>query len=68
VPKRHHLSAVTGENGLEALGGLLKAFVRQGGMFLHIDVIDSAVLQDAQKHPELIGAYFGLAGAIQYSG
>jgi len=47
-----HPSAVAAENGVAALVGLLKAFVCQGGMFLHIDVIDSALLREAQKHPE----------------
>lgn len=44
--------SVTGENGIDALVGLTKTFIKLGGYFLHIDVIDSATLIDAQRHPE----------------
>jgi formate C-acetyltransferase len=47
-----HPSSVTGENGLEALAGLMRAFVRLGGIFMQIDVVDSALLRDAQEHPD----------------
>ena len=30
----------------------MRSFVRLGGCFLHIDVMDSALLLDAQRHPE----------------
>ena len=30
----------------------MRSFVRLGGVFLHIDVIDDAVLRDAQANPE----------------
>ena len=43
---------VRGEAGVEALVALMRGFVRQGGMFLHIDVVDSAMLIDAQRNPE----------------
>lgn len=44
--------SVKGEAGVDALVGLMRSFVRLGGCFLHIDVMDSAVLLDAQRHPE----------------
>jgi len=47
-----HPSCVEGEAGIDALVALLRAFVRQGGWFLQIDVVDSAVLRDAQLHPD----------------
>ena len=47
-----HPSAVQGERGLEALVGLLRALVQLGGFYLHVDVVDSAMLIDAQRHPE----------------
>ncbi len=47
-----HPQSVRGENGVTALAGLLKAFVRLGGCFVHVDVVDSAMLIDAQRHPE----------------
>jgi len=47
-----HPSSLTGENGLAALAGLLRSFVRLGGIFMQVDVVDSRVLRDAQAHPE----------------
>ena len=44
--------SVKGEDGAKALVGLMRSFVKLGGCFLHIDVMDSAVLLDAQRHPE----------------
>ena len=44
--------SVKGEAGVDALVALMRSFVRLGGCFLHIDVVDSAVLLDAQRHPE----------------
>jgi pyruvate-formate lyase len=49
---RLHPTAVKNEDGLKALVGLLKAFVRLGGFYLNIDVVDAAVLREAQEHPE----------------
>lgn len=43
---------VEGERGVDALVGLMRGFVRMGGMFLHIDVVDTELLRDAQEHPE----------------
>ena len=45
-------SAVSGEDGLEAMYGLLMTFVRRGGHALQINVFDSKTLRDAQVHPE----------------
>ena len=45
-------SSVKGEDGVNALVGLMKAFVRLGGFFLQIDVLDAAMLIDAKAHPE----------------
>lgn len=45
-------SAVSGDDGLEAMYGLLMTFIRRGGHALHINVFDAATLRDAQKHPE----------------
>jgi len=45
-------ASVKGENGINALVGLTKTFIKLGGFYLHIDVIDSATLIDAQRHPE----------------
>jgi len=47
-----HPSCCRGESGLEAMVGLLRAFVKLGGFYLQIDVVDSDVLRDAQLHPE----------------
>ena len=45
-------SAVSGEDGLEAMYGLLMTFVRRGGHAIHINVFHADTLRDAQKHPE----------------
>lgn len=47
-----HPASVAGEPGRQAMVALMRSFVRLGGMFLHIDVVDSAMLLDAQRHPE----------------
>ncbi|HOJ33199.1 MAG TPA: pyruvate formate lyase family protein [Candidatus Hydrogenedentes bacterium] len=47
-----HPQSVKGEEGLSAMVGLLKGFVRLGGFYMHVDVVDSAMLLDAQRHPE----------------
>jgi formate C-acetyltransferase len=44
--------SVSGERGLAAMEGLLRSFVELGGMFVHMDVVDSRLLEDAQLHPE----------------
>ena len=43
---------VSGDRGVNAIEGLLGAFLELGGFFLQIDVIDNAILLDAQAHPE----------------
>ena len=47
-----HPGAVEGEEGLEALTALLRTFLALEGWFLHVDVVDSALLREAQAHPE----------------
>ena len=44
--------AVKGDDGLEAMYGLLMTFVQRGGHALHINVFDAQTLRDAQAHPE----------------
>ncbi len=45
-------ASVVGEKGIDTMVSLIKAFLDMGGCFLHIDVVDSSVLIDAQRHPE----------------
>lgn len=45
-------SSVSGEDGLQALIGLMKGFVMLGGFFVQPDVADAAILKEAQEHPE----------------
>lgn len=45
-------SAVSGDDGLEAMYGLLLTFVRRGGHAMHINVFDADTLRDAVAHPE----------------
>ncbi len=49
---RFHPSCVQGAAGIDALAGILKTFLQLGGFYLNVDVIDAALLRDAQKHPE----------------
>ena len=48
-------SAVSGEDGLEAMYGLLMTFTRRKGHALHINVFNAETLRDAQAHPEKYG-------------
>ncbi len=41
-----------GETGLQALVGLMRTFVRLGGIFMQIDVVDRDLLRDARERPE----------------
>ena len=50
-----HPTAVKGEDGLEAMYGLLTTFEQRGGHALHINVFDADTLRNAQKHPEKYG-------------
>ena len=45
-------SAVKGDDGLEAMYGLLVTFVNRGGHALQINVFNADTLRDAQAHPE----------------
>jgi formate C-acetyltransferase len=45
-------SSVEGEDGLQALMGLMRGFVALGGFFMQPDVVDASVLKEAQKCPE----------------
>ncbi|MBQ4527970.1 MAG: hypothetical protein II998_07855 [Clostridia bacterium] len=45
-------SAVKGDDGLEAMFGLLMTFIKRGGHAMHINVFDAETLRDAQKNPE----------------
>ncbi|MBQ2735288.1 MAG: hypothetical protein IJF33_05600, partial [Clostridia bacterium] len=45
-------SAVQGNDGLEAMYGLLMTFCTRGGHAMHINVFDADTLRDAQAHPE----------------
>ena len=52
VELKVHPDSVQGEAGRDALVALMRSFVHLGGMFMHVDVVDSAMLIDAQRHPE----------------
>ena len=45
-------SAVKGDDGLEAMYGLLTTFIKRGGHAMHINVFDAKTLKEAQKYPE----------------
>ncbi len=45
-------SSLKGESGLNALAGMMRTFVQLGGIFMQIDAVDTAMLRDAQEHPE----------------
>jgi len=45
--------SVAGEAGLENLAALIRTYFQLGGQHVQFNVIDSAVLRDAQAHPEL---------------
>jgi len=45
-------ASLHGEEGIMALVGLMRTFVELGGVFLQLDVVDAAVLRDAQQHPD----------------
>jgi formate C-acetyltransferase len=47
-----HTTAVAGEKGLAAMTATLETYEENGGFAVHYNVLDSAVLRDAQKHPE----------------
>ena len=45
-------SAVQGEDGLEAMYGLVTTFRKRGGHAIHINVFDAETLRDAQAYPD----------------
>ena len=45
-------SAVRGEDGLQAMYGLLMTFIGRGGHAMHINVFDADTLRAAQQNPE----------------
>lgn len=45
-------SSVAGEDGMQALIALMRGFVLLGGFFMQPDVVDAALLREAQEHPE----------------
>ena len=47
-----HPSAVQGEEGLDAMLGLLRTFMKRGGYGFQGNVLDAGTLRDAQKNPE----------------
>ncbi len=47
-----HPSAVKGEDGLNAMYGLLTTFIKRNGHAIHINVFDADTLREAQKYPE----------------
>ncbi len=47
-----HPTAVSGDDGLDAMLGLLKAYFASNGFAMHGNVFDSSVLRKAQKEPE----------------
>ncbi|MBN1400622.1 MAG: hypothetical protein JXA74_07280, partial [Anaerolineae bacterium] len=47
-----HPSAVAGEEGLNALADLIETYFRQGGQHLQFNIVDAAMLRQAQAQPE----------------
>ncbi len=43
---------VRGESGIIAIASLIKGFVMLGGHFMQLDIADTDLLVEAQKHPE----------------
>ncbi|MBR4942345.1 MAG: hypothetical protein IKZ19_10145 [Clostridia bacterium] len=46
-------SALAGEKGLNALVGLIRAFVKLGGYFMQADTVSAEVLRAAAENPEM---------------
>jgi len=49
---RLHPASANDKAGVAAIEGMLKTFVRLQGFYLNVDVVDAAMLREAQKHPE----------------
>ncbi len=45
-------ATLKGPAGVEALVAIMRTFISLGGFFLHVDVVDSDLLRDAQAHPD----------------
>jgi len=52
VELKVHPDTVKGEAGVRALVALSRSLVDLGGMFMHVDVVDSELLRDAQRNPD----------------
>jgi pyruvate-formate lyase len=47
-----HPSAVSGDDGLEAMYSLVMSYMKRGGVSIQFNVFNSEMLRDAQKNPE----------------
>lgn len=47
-----HPSAVSGDDGLEAMYALVMSYMRRGGVSIQFNVFKSEMLRDAQKNPD----------------
>jgi pyruvate-formate lyase len=47
-----HPSSVQGEDGLEAMYGLVMSYMKSGGISIQFNVFDSKMLREAQENPE----------------
>lgn len=47
-----HPTAVAGDEGLDVMDGIVKTYMKNNGMSIQFNVLDTAVLRDAQKNPE----------------
>ena len=45
-------ASVNGESGINTLVSLIEGFLELGGHFMQLDIADTALLLEAQKHPE----------------
>ena len=45
-------ATLEGNNGVEALVGLMRGFLMLGGFFLQLDAVEVQTLKEAQLHPE----------------
>ena len=58
---------IAGEEGIRNLGYLVRAYFRQDGHHVQFNVVDSATLVDAQKHPDRYeGLLVRVAGYSDY--
>lgn len=47
-----HPSAVSGEEGLNAMQGLINTYMKNDGISIQFNIFDAQMLRDAQLHPE----------------